>query len=64
MANKVKVNFKGTKKTHTSNISVEDLPNTGDFVIMDGERYKIIEKTFIYDANGLVESITLDLESA
>jgi hypothetical protein len=61
MANKIQAKFKGTKHNKTSNISIEDLPNKGDFLNMDGETSEVIKKTFHYDANGAVEFISYDL---
>ncbi|MGY2270921.1 MULTISPECIES: hypothetical protein [Pseudomonas] len=60
MANKIQVKFKG-KKNSTSNITIEELPNKGDFLNMDGEVWEVTKKTFYYDANGSVVGVDFDL---
>lgn len=61
MATKIQAKFKGSKCNKTANISIEDLPNKGDFLNMDGEDSEVIKKTFYYDANGAVDFVQFDL---
>ncbi|MBD8096181.1 hypothetical protein IFR08_00870 [Pseudomonas fluorescens] len=61
MATKIPVKFKGTKKNSTTDISIEELPNKGDFLDMDGQVWEVTKKTFFYDANGSVTGVEFDL---
>ncbi|AZF09090.1 hypothetical protein C4J93_0876 [Pseudomonas sp. R2-37-08W] len=61
MTTKIPVKFKGTKKNSTANISIEELPNKGDFLNLDGQVWEVLKKTFVYDADGSVTGIEFDL---
>ena len=60
MANNIQVKFKG-KKNSTSNVKIEELPDKGDYLNMDGQVLEVTKKTFHYDANGSVTEIEFDL---
>ncbi|WP_339497269.1 hypothetical protein [Pseudomonas canadensis] len=61
MANTVQAKFKGTKKNHTSQVDIKELPNKGDYLNMEGQEWEVTKKTFYYDSNDNVTGVEFDL---